>query len=90
MSLSKYLIAAAGVTAVAAGVLWLSRETDTQKIDPKEHTLVKLLDVLEDVYLEYACAYIFFYNTILNMKEQGKYSTQFQEGIDVRVQQYTD
>jgi hypothetical protein len=73
MSLSKYLIATAGIGAVAAGILWLSRESETVKFDPKKHTLAKLLDVLEDVYLEYSCAYIFFYNMILNQKEQGKW-----------------
>jgi len=66
MSLSKYLIATAGLGAVAAGILWLSRDTETAKFDPKTHTLAKLLDILEDVYLEYSCAYIFFYNLILN------------------------
>jgi hypothetical protein len=49
MSLSKYLIATAGLGAVAAGILWLSRDTETVKFDPKTHTLAKLLDILEDV-----------------------------------------
>jgi hypothetical protein len=74
MSLSKYLLAAGAATALGVGMLWLSKESETVKFDPSVHTLAKLLDVLEDVYLEYACSYIFFYNTILSMKEQGKFS----------------
>lgn len=89
MSLSKYLIAASAVTAIGAGVLWLSRESETVKFDAKVHTLAKLLDTLDDIYLEYACAYIFFYNTILNMKEQGKFNEQTQDAIVARAKEYT-
>ena len=69
MSLSKYLLIGLGVTAVGAGVVWLSREQETFKYDPKVHTLAKLHDIMEDTYLEYGCSYIFYYNMILNMKE---------------------
>lgn len=80
MSLSKYLVAGTGlaignlelliVCLVAAGAYYLSQESDSIKFDPKVHTLAKLHDLLEDIYLEYACAYVFYYNLILNLKEQ--------------------
>jgi hypothetical protein len=72
MSLSKYLLIGLGVTAVGAGVLWLSRDTETLKFDPKVHTKEKLLEIFGDLYLEYVSAYIFFYNMILNLKEESK------------------
>ncbi len=72
MSLSKYLLIGLGVTAVGAGVLWLSRDTETLKFDPKVHTKEKLLEIFGDLYLEYVSAYIFFYNIVLNLKEESK------------------
>lgn len=54
------------------------------------HTLAKLHDVLEDVYLEYACAYIFYYNLILNMKEQKTLSDDKLESLKNQVEQYTN
>jgi len=89
MSLSKYLLVGLGVSAVGAGVLWLSRDTDTTKFDVNVHTVAKLHAVLEDVYLEYACSYIFFYNMILNLKEQGQFKPEILESIKTRVLEYT-
>ena len=71
MSLSKYLFVGLGVTAVGAGIVWLSRDGEAIKFDSKEHTLENLHDVLEEFYLEYASSYIFYYNMISNLKEQG-------------------
>jgi hypothetical protein len=88
MSLSKYLLVGLGLGAVG-GLVWLAREPETTKFDPKVHTLVKLLDILDDTYLEYACAYIFFYNILLNMKEQGQLNQDVIQSVSTRVSQYT-
>lgn len=89
MSLSKYLFIGLGATALGAGVMWLSKESETTKFDPKEHTLAKLHDILEETYLEYACSYIFYHNLINNMKEQGQFSPNMLESIKVKVLEYT-
>ena len=59
------------------------------KFDPKVHTLEKLHEVLEDVYLEYACAYAFYYNMILNLKDQGQLSDDKLESVKASVENYT-
>lgn len=89
MSLSKALLIGAGVTAVGATVMWLSRDTETVKFDPKVHTLEKLHKLLEETYLEYACAYIFYYNMILNIKEAGQFKPEMLDSIKTRVLEYT-
>lgn len=45
------------------------------------HTVEKLQEVLEDVYLEYACGYIYYYNIIVNMKKEGKLDDNLLENI---------
>ena len=99
MSLSKYLLAGAGLALgnllmfyfyqVAGAAYYLSQDSDEVKFDPKVHTLAKLHEVLEDVYLEYACAYIFYYNLILNMKEKKEYSDNKLESLKVQAENYT-
>ena len=88
MSLSKYLLIGLGVGAIG-GLVWLARDPDTTKFDPKTHTLAKLLDILDDTYLEYSCAYIFFYNILQNMKEQGQLTPDTLESVKVRISEYT-
>jgi hypothetical protein len=81
MSLSKYLIVGAGLAAcnssnsyhnsnlVSAGVYILSKDESDKKFDPKVHTLPALLDILEEIYLEYASAYLFYHQRIDTFKE---------------------
>jgi hypothetical protein len=61
----------AGVAALGLGIIWLSKDTEGVKFDDKIHTIEKLYDVLEDIYLEYACSYIYYYNMIVNLRDQG-------------------
>lgn len=67
----------------------MSKDTDDQKFDPKVHTLAKLHEILDDIYLEYACAYIFYYNMILNMKEKNLLTEDKIENIKAQVEHYT-
>lgn len=71
---------------VGVGAYMLSREGDTTKFDPNIHTKAKLHDLLEDIYLEYACGYIFFYNMILNLKESGQLDI---ESVKAKIENYT-
>ena len=64
----------------------LSREGDSTKFDPNVHTKAKLHELLEDIYLEYACGYIFYYNMILNLKESGQLNI---ESIKAKIDDYT-
>ncbi len=74
----------------AAGAYYLSQDSDQTKFDSSKHTLVKLYDILEDIYLEYACAYIFYYNMILNMKEKKEFSNEKLENLKASVESYTN
>jgi ATP/ADP translocase len=80
MSLSKVGIIGLGVVAgtlkyylnnilVGAGIYYLSKDTTESKFDPKIHTDELLHKIVDDLYMEYACAYVFYYNMILNLKE---------------------
>lgn len=89
MSLSKYLLIGALGAGAIGGILWLSKEGETVKFDSKLHTLEKLHDILEDTFLEYACSYIFFYNILLNLKDQKQYNEEVLQSILARVSQYT-
>lgn len=40
------------------------------------HTVEKLYPILDDIYYEYACAYIFYYNIILNLKDQNELNAE--------------
>ena len=64
----------------------MSRDTDPTKFDPKVHTKAWLHEILEDIYLEYACGYIFYYNMILNLKESGQLNI---DNIKTKVDDYT-
>ena len=66
MSLSKYLIIGAGVAVAGAALVYLSKDTDDLKFDQKVHTLEKLLEILDELYLDYAGSYLYFYDIILN------------------------
>jgi hypothetical protein len=45
---------------------------------------------MEDTYLEYGCAYIFYYNMILNLKEKNELKPNTLESIKVTIENYTD
>ena len=45
--------------------------------------------MLEDVYLEYATCYIFYYNMILNLKDSGKLNSDTLENIKAQIETFT-
>ncbi len=71
MSLSKYAAIGVGAIAVGAAILYLAKDQEPVKFDPKVHTVEKLCEILDDLYLEYASSYVYYYNLILNMKESN-------------------
>ena len=66
---------------MGAGFYLLSQDGDDVKLDPKVHTVQKLHQVLDEIYLEYACAYVFYYHMILNMKEADQLTENKLESI---------
>lgn len=50
---------------------FLSKESSEQQFDPKKHTLEKLKHLLEDLYLEYVCGYVFYHYTIKEVQASG-------------------
>jgi hypothetical protein len=45
---------------------------------------------MDDIFLEYSCAYIFYYNMILNLKEKNELQDNTIESIRSMVERYTD
>jgi hypothetical protein len=89
MSLSKYLLIGAGAIAAGATLLYLAKDTDSLKFDPKVHTVEKLLSILDELYLDYAGSYLFYYDIMLNQKEQGTFKPEMIDQIKVRVEELT-
>jgi hypothetical protein len=89
MSLSKYLLIGAGAVAAGATLLYLAKDTDSLKFDPKVHTVEKLLSILDELYLDYAGSYLFYYDIMLNQKEQGTFKPEMIDQIKVRVEELT-
>jgi hypothetical protein len=89
MSLSKYLLIGAGALAAGATLLYLARDTDSLKFDPTVHTVEKLLSILDELYLDYAGSYLYFYDIILNSKDQGTFQPELIDTIKVRVEELT-
>jgi hypothetical protein len=71
MSLSKYLIIGAGLAVTAAGILYLSKESEQIKFDPNVHTVEKLLKILDELFLEYSTSYVYLYTLLHNLKTSG-------------------
>ena len=69
----------------------MSRDTSNKIVfDPREHSIEKLHEVMEDSYLEYGCAYIFYYNMMLNLKEKGEFKENNLETFKVTIEHYTE
>eukprot|EP00349_Pseudokeronopsis_sp_Brazil_P002613 CAMPEP_0202962060 /NCGR_PEP_ID=MMETSP1396-20130829/6163_1 /ASSEMBLY_ACC=CAM_ASM_000872 /TAXON_ID= /ORGANISM="Pseudokeronopsis sp., Strain Brazil" /LENGTH=74 /DNA_ID=CAMNT_0049682375 /DNA_START=1 /DNA_END=225 /DNA_ORIENTATION=- len=73
MSLSKVL-AVGGILAMGAGLYYLSKESSHSQYDPKIHTNDMLYNLLDDMFFEYACGYIYYFNMIMSYKERGQLS----------------
>jgi hypothetical protein len=89
MSLSKYLLIGVGIAVTGAALHYLGKETETEKFDPKVHTVNKLLEILDELYLDYAGSYLFFYDIILNQKEQGTYKPELIDQVKLRIDDLT-
>ena len=89
MSLSKYLILGAGLAAATATILYLSRESEQVKFDPKVHTIEKLLKILDDLFLEYSTSYVYYYTIMINLKEQNQFTPDIFESIKTRIEVLT-
>lgn len=89
MSLSKYAAIGFGALAVGAAIMYLSKDSEPIKFDPKLHTIEKLREILDDLYLEYASSYVYYYNIILNMKEANQLSPDVMESIKARLDDIT-
>ena len=89
MSLSKYLLIGVGIAVTGAALHYLGKETETEKFDPKVHTVNKLLEILDELYLDYAGSYLFYYDIILNQKDQGTYKPELLGQIKNRIEDLT-
>ena len=89
MSLSKYIVIGAGALAIGAGILYLAKEPEQQKLDTKVHTVEKLLDILDDLHLEYTTSYIYLYSIIAGMKEAGQLTPEVLETAKNRLENLT-
>lgn len=49
----------------------------------------KLLEIVDELYLDYAGSYLFFYDIILNQKEQGTFKPELIDQIKLRIDDLT-
>ena len=70
-------------------MFYLSKESSDFKLDKKIHTKEKLYEILDDIYLEYACGYVFYYNTLLNLKDSKQLTPNEIENIKASLENYT-
>ena len=89
MSLSKYAAIGLGALVAGAALLYLAKDSDDQIFDSKVHTVDKLVEILNELYLDYAGSYLFYYDIILNQKEQGTFRPEMIEQIKVRIDDLT-
>ena len=67
----KYVGFTFGAFVIAGAIYLLSSDgKEGASFDPKVHTKEKLLEILEDLTLEYSCSYLFMNNIICNLKEE--------------------
>ena len=66
----------------------LSKDDDTIKFDERIHTDQKLYLILEELYLEYAMAYVFYYRMMLNLKESNELESKIQD-IEETIKEFT-
>ena len=64
------------VAVTGAALLYLGKDTESVKFDPNVHTVPKLLEILDELYLDYAGSYLYYYDIILNQKDQGTYKPE--------------
>lgn len=89
MSLSKYLLIGGVAVAAGATLLYLAKDTDSQKFNPRVNTVEKLLKILDELYLDYAGSYLFYYDILLNQKEQGTFKPDMLDQFRFRVEELT-
>ena len=59
---------------IVGALYYLSRDENQVKFESTTHTLKFLLEVLDDLYYEYACGYVHYLNIINNMKEKNEFN----------------
>jgi len=52
MSLSKYLLIGVGIAVTGAAIHYLRKQTETERFNPKVHTVNKLREILDELYLD--------------------------------------
>jgi hypothetical protein len=92
---SKIWTGVLGVTAIAAGVAlyYMAQEEEEVKIayDPKIHTREKLLEILQQLEVEYASLYLHWYSMLKSKeKEIGKIPEDTMEAAKEQIQKLTD
>jgi len=72
---SKQLVwGALGLISATAVLYYLSRDGgDTIKFDPKVHTNERMIELMEELKLEFTCIYVRHYNLICKTKEAGTF-----------------
>lgn len=74
---------------MGAGVYWLSTDSADIKFDPRVHTYKKLEDIIETIYLEYACSYVYCYYMIINLKKEGKFNSNILQNVRQTYEGFT-
>ena len=64
--MQKYLVGGTLLVGVVSAGLVLSKDEEQNEFDPKVHTLESLKKLMDEMYLEYSCAYVYYFNLLSN------------------------
>ena len=81
-SLTTIALCTAAALGLAAGVYFLSKDTEGALDLSSKHTRENLLIILNELHLEYTCIYTRYYNLILKMQDQKKWNDNLKSKIE--------
>ena len=89
MENKQILIGALAAISAAAVVYYLSADSSatTVKFDPKVHTEERMMQLMEELKLEYTCIYVRHYNLIKRMQEQNTFKPEHLHDLKAQVEQ---
>lgn len=83
--------AVAGLIGAALYFSWDDTTAWSVKFDPKVHTKAFLLDILEELKIEYASLYLHWFNMLMKMrKEKGEVPNNILSQIQSKLEELTN
>ena len=86
---AKYVLIGGAVVALAGAVYYFSKDDNKLSLDKKVHTKENLIQILDELQLEYCVSILFQSNLINNIKREGKFN-EMRDSLVVRLESTLD